>query len=116
MTEHTPGLDQTRQQIVTSVQTCGVNVRLTQSLGIAADAGTRIERVDHIGIASSDNVEAERIFLGDYGCVYESRQTDMEVSQAIESFTSDKYGVIYHTRKPQPIGGPTRIVPDSRRL
>ena len=103
--EHTPGLDQTRQQIIANMQTCGVNVRLTQALGIAADAGKHIERVDHIGIASSDNVEAERIFLGDYGCVYESRQTDMEVSQAIESFTSDKYGVIYHTRKPQPIGG-----------
>ena len=103
--EHTPGLKQTRQQIIANSLTCGVNVRLTQSIGLVAEAGDYIERVDHIGIASSDNVEAERVFLGSYGCTYESRQTDMEVSQAIESFTSDKYGVIYHTRRPQPIGG-----------
>ncbi len=103
--QHSAGLDQTRQQIIATAQTCGVNVRLTQSLGLTANAGTHVERVDHIGIASRDNAEAERIFIGDYGCVYESRQTDMEVSQAIESFTSDKYGVIYHSRKPQPIGG-----------
>ncbi|MGI9410538.1 MAG: VOC family protein [Hyphomicrobiaceae bacterium] len=103
--EDTPGLNQTRQQTIANAETCGVNVRLTQSIGLAAEPGDHIERVDHIGIASSDNIEAERIFLGSYGCIYESRQTDMEVSQAIESFTSDKYGVIYHTRRPQPIGG-----------
>src|SRR3546814_13872106 len=32
-------------------------------------------------------------------------QTDMEVQTAIESFTSDKYGVVYRTREPQPVGG-----------
>ena len=101
----TPGLIQTQQQIIANTETCGVNVRVTQSLGLGTEPGDHIQRVDHIGIASSDNVEAERVFLGNYGCIYESRQTDMEVSQAIESFTSDKYGVIYHTRKPQPIGG-----------
>jgi hypothetical protein len=29
----------------------------------------------------------------------------MEVAMAVESFTSDKYGVVYHTRPPQPVGG-----------
>ena len=35
----------------------------------------------------------------------ESQQTDMEVEIAVESFTSDKYGVVYHTRPPRPVGG-----------
>jgi hypothetical protein len=29
----------------------------------------------------------------------------MEVSMAVESFTSDKYGVAYHARAPEPVGG-----------
>jgi methylmalonyl-CoA epimerase len=29
----------------------------------------------------------------------------MEVNISVESFTSDKYGVVYHTQPPKPIGG-----------
>jgi methylmalonyl-CoA/ethylmalonyl-CoA epimerase len=35
----------------------------------------------------------------------ESSQTDLEVHTATESFTSDRYGVVYHNRPPQVIGG-----------
>ena len=99
------GLNGTRQSALQRTATCGVDTRFCQPLGLSAPAGKLIERVDHIGIASADNVGAEAVFVGQIGCVYESRQTDMEVAQAIESFTSDKYGVIYHTRPPTPVGG-----------
>jgi hypothetical protein len=39
------------------------------------------------------------------GFPLESAQTDLEVQLAVESFTSDKYGVVYHTRPPQPATG-----------
>jgi hypothetical protein len=39
------------------------------------------------------------------GLPVESQQTDMEVETAIERFTSDKYGVVYHSRVPRVVGG-----------
>ena len=48
---------------------------------------------------------AGAVFTDRLGCPVESTQTDFEISQAIESFTSDKYGVVYHSRPPEPIGG-----------
>jgi catechol 2,3-dioxygenase-like lactoylglutathione lyase family enzyme len=85
--------------------TAGVRVRLTERIALAPHAGGPLERIDHIGIASTDVAEDERIFSGRFGFAVESRQTDMEVSMAVESFTSDKYGVVYHTRAPEPVGG-----------
>src|SRR5439155_22527584 len=61
--------------------------------------------LDHVGVASSDVSEDEAVFSGALGFPVESRQTDVEVSVAMESFTSDKYGVVYHTREPEPVGG-----------
>jgi catechol 2,3-dioxygenase-like lactoylglutathione lyase family enzyme len=85
--------------------TVGVRVRLTERLGIAPVPGAAVERIDHLGVASSDVFEDERVFAGKLGFALESRQTDMEVSIAVESFTSDKYGVVYHNRAPEPVGG-----------
>ena len=85
--------------------TVGVRTRLTERLDLKATSGSAIERIDHLGIASSDVFEDERVFTGKLGFPVESRQTDMEVSMAVESFTSDKYGVVYHNRTPQPVGG-----------
>jgi catechol 2,3-dioxygenase-like lactoylglutathione lyase family enzyme len=64
-----------------------------------------VQRIDHVGVASTDVREDEATFCGRLGFAIESRQTDMEVSMAVESFTSDKYGVVYHSRPPQPVGG-----------
>jgi methylmalonyl-CoA/ethylmalonyl-CoA epimerase len=50
-------------------------------------------------------LEDEALFCGKLGFQVESRQTDMEVNMAVESFTSDKYGVVYHSREPEPVGG-----------
>lgn len=85
--------------------TTGVRTLLTERIDLAAHAPGAIERIDHLGVASTDVHEDERVFAGALGFTVESRQTDMEVSMAVESFTSDRYGVVYHTRPPEPVGG-----------
>jgi len=87
--------------------TAGVCLRVSASahFGFAVATSPWVQRIDHIGIASVNNTAAEAIFIGRLGLAFESRQTDMEVRTAIESFTSDKYGVVYHQRRPEPAGG-----------
>ena len=85
--------------------TAGVRTRLTERLDLKTQAGGAVERIDHLGVASADVFEDERVFSGKFGFALESRQTDMEVNLAVESFTSDKYGVVYHNRAPEPVGG-----------
>ena len=85
--------------------TAGVRIRLTERLGLQSQPGAAVERIDHLGVGSADVFEDERVFAGKFGFTVESRQTDMEVMTAIESFTSDKYGVVYHNRAPEPVGG-----------
>ena len=86
-------------------QAAGVRLRLAPALGLGAGRSARLERIDHIGIASADNQAAIGIFCGKLGCPLESQQTDMETQIAVESFTSDRYGVVYHTRPPAILGG-----------
>ncbi len=85
--------------------TTGVRTRLSERLNLKTQAGGAVERIDHLGVASADVFEDERVFSGKFGFAVESRQTDMEVNLAVESFTSDKYGVVYHNRAPEPVGG-----------
>jgi catechol 2,3-dioxygenase-like lactoylglutathione lyase family enzyme len=85
--------------------TVGVRIVLTEPLALVEHSGGPIERIDHLGVASTDVGEDERVFSRTLGFEVESRQTDMEVVMAVESFTSDKYGVVYHNRKPEPVGG-----------
>lgn len=99
------GLEGQPQASLDRGSTCGVAVRYTPKLPLPAGRSELIQRIDHIGIASADNASAETLFCGKLGAVYESRQTDMEIATAMESFTSDKYGAVYHTRKPEPVGG-----------
>ncbi len=99
------GLAGRRIQRLARDSTAGVRLVLTEKLQLDAPAAGRLERIDHIGVASTDVLEDEAVFCGKLGFQVESRQTDMEVSLAVESFTSDKYGVVYHTRPPEPVGG-----------
>lgn len=85
--------------------TSGVQLRLWPALSLGAGRSGHATRIDHIGIASADNQAAIANFCGTLGCPLESQQTDMEVQIAVESFTSDRYGVVYHTRAPVPVGG-----------
>ncbi len=99
------GLGGGPQTRVDAAATAGVRLRFTGALDLAASNGGAVERIDHLGIASLDVAGDERVFAGNLGCPVESRQTDMEVRTAVESFTSDKYGVVYHSRDPEPVGG-----------
>lgn len=85
--------------------TVGVRVHLTERLGLSPSPDGPIKRIDHLGVASASVLEDEQVFAIKLGFAVESRQTDMEVSVAVESFTSDKYGVVYHTRPPQIVAG-----------
>jgi catechol 2,3-dioxygenase-like lactoylglutathione lyase family enzyme len=99
------GLAGRRTLALDRAATVGVRVRLTERLELKPPASGALQRIDHLGIASTDVAEDERVFSGRFGFPVESRQTDMEVSMAVESFTSDKYGVVYHARAPEPVGG-----------
>ena len=99
------GLGGRRIRRLTRAATAGVRVLLTERLDLAPHAEGLVQRFDHVGVASTDVREDEGVFCGRLGFAVESRQTDMEVSLAVESFTSDKYGVVYHTRAPEPVGG-----------
>jgi catechol 2,3-dioxygenase-like lactoylglutathione lyase family enzyme len=83
----------------------GVQAWLVTPLLLAPSRNPLVERLDHLGIASADNTEALATWCGKLGLPLESQQTDMEVATTIESFTSDKYGVVYHTRPPVPVAG-----------
>jgi len=84
----------------------GVRTRIGLPLPqFAAGHSDVIERLDHIGIASTDNRSAEAMYAGRLGFDVESRQTDMEMHAVVESFTSDRYGVQHHARTPEAVGG-----------
>jgi hypothetical protein len=83
----------------------GVDTWLVPPLSLAPGGRAQVERMDHLGIASADNRAAIGAWCGRLGLALESQQTDMEVATTIESFTSDKYGVVYHARPPVPVAG-----------
>ena len=99
------GLDGTIQTALNRQDTCGVDTRFARPLNLPQNQSQMVNRIDHLGIASADNATAETVFCSKLGAIYESRQTDMEVATAMESFTSDKYGAVYHTRAPEIVGG-----------
>lgn len=85
--------------------TAGVRVCFTEPIELSPSPAGNVQRLDHIGIASTDNAAGIDFFCGRLGLELESSQTDMEIEIAVESFTSDKYGAVYHTRPPRPVGG-----------
>jgi len=99
------GLNNQTQAALERSEACGVSVRYAPPLNLPPLNQEVVTRIDHLGIASGDNILAEDVFCRRIGATYESRQTDMEIATAIESFTSDKYGAVYHTRRPEPVGG-----------
>ncbi|HEV8640678.1 MAG TPA: VOC family protein [Methylomirabilota bacterium] len=99
------GLGGGRRLLLAPEATAGVRTYLSEPLALDRGGGGPVERIDHLGVASADNDAALEVFTRRLGCALESTQTDLEVHVAIESFTSDKYGVVYHTRPPAPAGG-----------
>ena len=100
-----PGLAGRRRIALDTAQLSGIRTWLTEPLDLAPGRSAAVERVDHLGVASEDNRAAIGVWCDRLGCPLESQQTDMEVAIAVESFTSDRHGVIYHTRPPVPVGG-----------
>jgi len=100
-----PGLGDARRLPLAAEATAGVRTWLSEPLAIPAAAGGPVERIDHLGVASADNDPALDVFVRRLGCALESTQTDLEVTIAVESFTSDRYGVVHHTREPRVVGG-----------
>lgn len=100
-----PGLAGGVQLALERADTCGVATRLCHPFELSVGRSPYVERIDHIGVASADNRAAGAVFSDRLGCPVESTQTDFEIVQPIESFTSDKYGVRHHSRAPEPVGG-----------
>jgi methylmalonyl-CoA epimerase len=99
------GLQNRKRVALDPAVTAGVRAYWTEPIALTPSPSGKVQRIDHIGIASADNRAAIDIFCGKLGLALESQQTDMEVEIAVESFTSDKYGAVYHTRPPRPAGG-----------
>lgn len=99
------GPDGARQALIDPTATCGVRTRFSEPVEYESGPNGPVERIDHLGIASADNVAAIRVFCDNLGCALESQQTDLEVRNTVETFTSDKYGVVHHTRPAEIVGG-----------
>ena len=105
--EPEPGLDGVRRVLLDPSATCGTLVYLSDPISypVAATPDRDIERIDHLGVASADNSEVVEVFANRLGWPIESTQTDVEISTRTESFTSDKYGVVYRNHQPEFVGG-----------
>lgn len=99
------GLNGAARLLLSPSATVGVRTYLSEPLALEPPRPGFVERIDHLGVASADNGAAVEAFVRRLGCSLESTQTDVEVQIAVESFTSDRYGVAYHARPPAPVGG-----------
>ena len=99
------GLAARRRVLLSSDSTAGVRTYLSEPLDVDVMAQGWVQRIDHVGVASADNDAGIDAFSTRMGFGIESRQTDVELSIAVESFTSDRYGVVSHTRAPEVVGG-----------
>ena len=85
--------------------TGGVITYLSEPLALGHSEKGPVERFDHIGVASPDNKAVLDVFSRRLGWPVESTQTDAEVRTTVETFTSDKYGVVHLTQEPEFLGG-----------
>lgn len=99
------GLGGTQRLMLDPKSTGGVVTYLTEPLTIPRQESEVVERIDHIGVASEDNDMVQDIFTGRLGWTLESTQTDAEIAQVVETFTSDKYGVAYRAKDAELVGG-----------
>lgn len=98
------GPDGKRFVSIEQTETVGIRTRFIEPLDIPTADGPAY-KIDHLGIATDDNDATVRVFTDNLGCPIDSLQTDVEVRNVTESFISDKYGAIYHSRPPEILGG-----------
>ena len=99
------GLGGARRLLLDPKITGGVITYLSEPLVMNTQEQGPVERIDHIGVASQDNRMVLDVFSQRLGWPVESTQTDAEVSTTIETFTSDKYGVVHQTKQSEFLGG-----------
>ena len=99
------GIGGTQRLLLDPRNTGGVVTYLSEPLSISRHESEVVERIDHIGVASEDNDLAQDIFSRRLGWTVESTQTDAEIAQIVETFTSDKYGVAYRPKSAELVGG-----------
>lgn len=98
------GPDGRRFAVIDPRETVGIRTRFIEPLDIPSADGPAY-KIDHLGIATDDNDATVRVFSDNLGCPVESTQTDVEIRNVTESFVSDKYGAVYHSRPPEILGG-----------
>ena len=99
------GIGGTQRLLLDPSSTGGVVTYLSEPLSLPRQQSEVVERIDHVGVASEDNDLARDVFTRRLGWTLESTQTDAEVSQVVETFTSDKYGVAYRPKSATLVGG-----------
>jgi catechol 2,3-dioxygenase-like lactoylglutathione lyase family enzyme len=103
--EPEPALARGGRLLLAPGATAGLRTYLAEPLDLPPAAAGPVERVDHLGVASADNAAAIEVFAHRLGFPLESTQTDLEVRIPLETFTSDKYGIVHHARPPEALGG-----------
>ena len=98
------GLNGAQAVALSAKQLGGVRTFLSDPLDLPESVQGPVDRIDHIGVASADNRVVLDMFCDRIGFELESQQTDREVGTAVETFTSDKHGVVRHSRPPELIG------------
>ena len=104
VTEEGAGPDGKRFVTIDPKETVGIRTRFIEPMEISTTDGPAY-KINHLGIATDDNDATVRGFTDNLGCPIDSTQTDVEVRHVTESFISDKYGAIYHSRPPEILGG-----------
>lgn len=99
------GVGGTQRLLLDPKATGGVVTYLSEPLSVSRPDPEIVERIDHVGVASEDNDLARDIFTRRMGWEVESTQIDAEVAQVTETFTSDKYGVVYRPKSAELVGG-----------
>lgn len=90
-------------------QTIGIPIQLVDQAASLdfprPTAESFIERVDHLGVACHNQLEARRVYVDKMGFEVECTQIDSEVLVPVETTSNDKYGATSHTREPIPAVG-----------
>jgi catechol 2,3-dioxygenase-like lactoylglutathione lyase family enzyme len=82
---------------------CGMRVAVVPDSEASSSSGG--VSLDHVGVASANNEAAVALLCGRAGFPLESEQTDLEYRIPVETFVSNRYGVVQHAREPEPVGG-----------
>ncbi len=103
--EPEPGLDGTRRWAIDHEATCGVRLCISDPVDYAHSSPRFVERIDHFGVANTDNEAALDVFHERMGLPLESYERVVESTIAVETLTSNKYGEMQIARPPIIVGG-----------